>query len=103
MDLLAQAFAKHPFWPMKALKEEVRQPEAYLREVLNKIAFLTRNGVYANTWHLKPSVVGAVELTDADMAKYEQEIMQSVKPEDVAPDVGTEDDDDDDMEDVLLD
>ena len=39
---------------MKALRSRLQQPEAYLRETLERIAVLQRSGQYAATWCLKP-------------------------------------------------
>ena len=104
LDMLARKFKDYRFWPLKALKEEVQQPEAYLREVLSKIAVLVKTGQAANTWTLKPSAAAAVNLTDDEMSKYETEF-QNAKENEIAPgaDVSEDDDDDDDdgMEDVV--
>ena len=39
---------------MKALRAELQQPEAYLRETLEKIAVLAKSGRFATQWSLKP-------------------------------------------------
>ena len=36
------------------MKEELDQPETYLRQVLESVAVLIRQGPYSNTWQLKP-------------------------------------------------
>lgn len=38
---------------MRALKQELNQPENYLRQVLEGIAHLVRNGSFANHWQLQ--------------------------------------------------
>ncbi|KAL8842727.1 MAG: hypothetical protein Q9170_000383 [Blastenia crenularia] len=53
-DLIFECFKDYTYWPMKALKDRLDQPETYLRQVLDEIAQLVRNGTYANSWQLKP-------------------------------------------------
>lgn len=38
---------------MKALRAELQQPEAYLRETLEKVAVLAKSGRFATQWSLK--------------------------------------------------
>lgn len=53
MDALYEGFRKYRFWSMKALRDQLKQPEAYLRSTLEKIAVLNKSGFAANTWVLK--------------------------------------------------
>jgi transcription initiation factor TFIIF subunit beta len=53
-DALFRCFRKYNFWSMKALRSELQQPEAYLRESLEKIADMPRSGRFAMLWTLKP-------------------------------------------------
>lgn len=39
---------------MKALRAELQQPEAYLRETLDRIAVLAKSGRFATQWSLRP-------------------------------------------------
>ena len=39
---------------MKAFRSRLQQPEAYLRETLEKIAVLARSGRFTGSWSLKP-------------------------------------------------
>lgn len=74
---------------MKALRAELQQPEAYLRETLEKIAVLAKSGPFSTQWSLKP---------ENKIANY------SGAGDAVAPDAGEESDtgmdDDDDDDDV---
>ena len=47
-------FKLYKYWPLKTLKARVDQPEAYLKQTLEIIAQLVRQGTYAMTWQLKP-------------------------------------------------
>ena len=46
-------FKEYEFWPLKALKERTKQPEAYLKQTLEMVAYLVRSGPHAATWHLR--------------------------------------------------
>lgn len=92
LDEIAKCFSKHKYWSMRAFRGVIPQPEAYLRECLDKIAVLNRTGVYANQWSLKP--------------EYEGMLASLPKPADdaaVASNAPLDEDDDEDikMEDVL--
>jgi transcription initiation factor TFIIF subunit beta len=53
LDRLFACFRKYKYWSMKALRAELQQPEAYLRETLEKIAVLAKSGRFATQWSLK--------------------------------------------------
>lgn len=75
--MIYDCFKRYNYWPLKSLKAELNQPEAYLKQTLELVAHLVRQGSHAMTWQLKPeSKIGAY----ADARLYEQ-----VKDE-VAPD-----------------
>ncbi|KAL5336832.1 transcription initiation factor IIF, beta subunit-domain-containing protein [Aspergillus crustosus] len=54
LDLIYQCFREYRYWPFKALKSRLRQPEAYLKQTLEMIAHLVKSGDFAMTWELKP-------------------------------------------------
>lgn len=54
MDAIFRAFEEYTYWPLRVLKERLQQPEAYLREVLSKIAFQAKSGVHMMEWQLRP-------------------------------------------------
>lgn len=53
LDVLFKCFVQYEYWGIKALKDTVRQPEAYLRQVLEKIGMLVSHGTFANRWRLR--------------------------------------------------
>ena len=53
IDKLLGLFGQYPYWSLKNLRAQVQQPEAYLRQVLEEIAVLIRQGDFAATWTLK--------------------------------------------------
>jgi transcription initiation factor TFIIF subunit beta len=86
IDALQKMFKQYKFWPMSALKQELEQPEAWLKEVLSEIAVLVKTGRAANHYMLRPENQLLDEISELDHA---------VKAEDLAPDVKGEDDDGD--------
>jgi transcription initiation factor TFIIF subunit beta len=50
IDMLHGCFDEYMYWPMKALKARTKQPEAYLKEVLQEIAVLVKGGPFASNW-----------------------------------------------------
>jgi transcription initiation factor TFIIF subunit beta len=85
IDALNGLFEEFKFWPMSALKKRLRQPEAWLKEVLGEIAVLVRTGQAANHYML---------------SKFRED---EVKEEEIAPEVKGEDlgsEDDEEFEDI---
>lgn len=84
---------------MKALRNELQQPEAYLRETLEKVAVLAKSGRFATQWSLKeenklanyegaadslaPTVNGPEGGDDSEFGDLEDEEDEDVKFEDV--------------------
>jgi len=100
MDALTNCFMKFTYWPMKSLRREIPQPEAFIREMLERIAVMHRNGRFANMWALRPDYRNTmaasrnVALPSGDTAA----------PVNAPGGADADDDDDDDdikMEDVL--
>ncbi|RGB40655.1 transcription initiation factor IIF, beta subunit-domain-containing protein, partial [Rhizophagus diaphanus] len=54
IDLLFGAFEKYTYWTLRGLKDYAKQPESYLKDVLNEIAILDKRGSYNSCYHLKP-------------------------------------------------
>lgn len=55
LDMLFNLFRERPRWPIRILRERTQQPEAYLKEVLNEVAFLHRAGENSGMWELRES------------------------------------------------
>jgi transcription initiation factor TFIIF subunit beta len=53
-DQINRCFSEYNYWSMKGLRARLRQPEAYLRETLDKVAILVRTGPFSNLYTLKP-------------------------------------------------
>lgn len=104
LDLIFSCFRKYNFWSMKALRAELQQPEAYLRETLEKIADMPRSGRFAMHWTLKPEFKEAsYEGADDGVAPTAAGGIDEGDDTDMG-DLDAEDDEDDEnlkMEDVL--
>ncbi|KAI0405031.1 transcription initiation factor IIF, beta subunit-domain-containing protein [Xylaria palmicola] len=92
-DRIFQCYDQYAYWSLKAFKQTLLQPEAWLRENLEELAVLHKSGRFANYWELKPeykrhnmqSVEGAPpspEPNDSDFDGDDDNIeMEDVKPE----------------------
>lgn len=90
MDKIIQCFSRFQYWSLKSLRAELKQPEAYLRQTLEKIAVLNKTGRFANNWSLRPEHAAPHLQTPGDVA-----------PDAVDGDSDVEDDDEVKMEDAL--
>jgi transcription initiation factor TFIIF subunit beta len=54
LDRIFGCFREYQYWPFKALKAKLMQPEAYLKQTLEMVAHLVKSGDFAMTWELKP-------------------------------------------------
>ncbi|ODV88804.1 hypothetical protein CANCADRAFT_3446 [Tortispora caseinolytica NRRL Y-17796] len=54
LDLLFRLFEQYDYWGLRGLKERTKQPEVYLKEVLDHIATFHKTGPYALKYSLKP-------------------------------------------------
>ncbi|KAI9478359.1 MAG: transcription initiation factor IIF, beta subunit-domain-containing protein [Benjaminiella poitrasii] len=91
MDLLFAAFDKFPYWSFKGIVEHTKQPNQYLKEVLNEICILNKRGPYAGNYQLKPeykqrlslaekqSATTNIEDEESDEDDEDEEIMEEVK------------------------
>lgn len=85
IDMLHSMFDDYKYWSMKAIKAKVKQPEAYLKETLPKIAELVKSGYFASNWKRQEMF--------ARPSRHDASGDATVKPE--------EEDEDEEMEDVV--
>ena len=101
LDLIYTCFKQYTYWPFKVLKEKLRQPDVYLRQTLDLIAFQAKTGTHMSEWQLKP---------EAKMGNYDNAF--TAAKDEAAPDEGfgaiydgaddmEQDDSNVEMEDVL--
>ncbi|KAI0080933.1 transcription initiation factor IIF beta subunit [Panus rudis PR-1116 ss-1] len=97
LDLLFSLFREKEHWSIKPLRERTQQPEVYLKEVLNEIAFLHRSGEHNGQWELMANFKG-------DGIKSENVPLppegSMLKMEEDGFDEDEDDDEDEDMEEV---
>lgn len=92
-------FEQAPYWAAKALTEHVRQPQAYLKEVLQDVATLVPRGPYVGMWTLKEEFRTRGEAKkeeEGGEGNVKKETAGGVKVELEPLDLG--DDDDEEME-----
>ncbi|ONH69809.1 Transcription initiation factor IIF subunit beta [Cyberlindnera fabianii] len=93
LDLLFKLFDQYDYWSLKGLKERTKQPEVYLKEVLDKIAVLIKKGPYLSKYALKKEYK---ELKDQERAKKVGELGGEDEEEE-----DEEEEEDVEMEDVV--
>ncbi|KAH8920603.1 hypothetical protein BT69DRAFT_1283859 [Atractiella rhizophila] len=106
LDQLFACFNQREAYTIKELREKLRQPEAWLKEVLSQIAVLSKKGDTTNQWVLKEAFKGLGENQKREVKeKLEEEAR--LNPDSMMNDetagTGESDDDDDydiDMEEV---
>ncbi|KAI1819987.1 transcription initiation factor IIF, beta subunit-domain-containing protein [Xylaria intraflava] len=90
-DRIFECYDRYAYWSLKAFKQTLNQPEAWLRENLEELAMLHKTGRFANYWELKP--------------EYKRLNVQSVEGAPPSPEPNDSDFDGDDdnieMEDVV--
>lgn len=103
MDLLVTAFHEYPYWGFKTLVQRVHQPEAYVKDMLGKVAELIKTGPFANTYRLREEYrklqVAGAQFWESGAVAPEAQDEDTEGNEDDAKDEG--DDEDGPMEDVL--
>lgn len=98
LDMLFRAFEETPYWTVKGLRERTRQPEVYLRSVLESIAILNKRGPYAMKYGLKEEYK-ALQSSGASVESMVQQAPRAPEGQDGADDgERARDDDDDDLE-----
>jgi len=104
LDLIFGCFKKYKYWSMTSLRQELRQPEAYLRQTLMLIADQVKSGPFNNTWKLKVEN----QLGDVDFTTMKQEIApqqetgEGISSMPVSDNEDDDDDDDDDNDDLEM-
>lgn len=87
LDLLHNLFDEYEYWSMKALKTRTKQPEQFLKEVLPELAHLVKSGSFASHWQRQQHFNVGRTLSNQQSA--------------LAPDMGGDDSEDEEMEDVV--
>ena len=99
LDMLYQCFKEYKYWPLASLKQRLRQPEAYLKETLEKVAILARSGPMTGKYQLKPEATSTRLGADGAFDDVKEEVAPDADPN--GADITEDDDDDEEMEDVF--
>lgn len=101
IDALQRCFRRYRYWSMKALRAELKQPEAWIKEVLEGIAVLVRSGDFAMNYTLRSDMQNIIK--DEDNVKDETaEIKSETDTGAGSGDELGDDDLEDDFEDVKM-
>ncbi|KAF3067470.1 Transcription initiation factor IIF subunit beta [Daldinia childiae] len=89
-DRIFRCFEQFNYWSMKAFKQALNQPEAWLRENLEEVAILHKTGRFSNHWELNSDHKGGLNVLEAngaapDTAPEEDESESDAEMEDVLP------------------
>ncbi|KAI9709318.1 MAG: hypothetical protein M1820_003438 [Bogoriella megaspora] len=76
---LISLFGDYKYWGMKRLRVQTKQPEAWLKECLQDIAYMVKSGPFANLWTLKE--------------EYSSQVSSNQQKGEANGDAGIEDDD----------
>jgi len=98
LDALQSCFREYRYWSLRALKQRLRQPEAYIKSVLEKIASLIRAGPFAMQYKLNQEYETSLNV-DTSQAK-EEAAAEGESDEEMKDDEG--DEEGDDFEDVKM-
>lgn len=94
---ILQLFGQHRYWGLRDLKARLNQPEAWVKENLDKIAIMHRAGDFNGRWELKDEYKSNDALRNASGVAKEEDLDGT----DLDMDMKTEESDDmDDFEDV---
>lgn len=94
LDVLFRAFEEQPYWAMRQLRERSRQPEVYLRSVLDSIAVLIKRGPYAMKYGLREEY----KVLQSHGASVESMVEKAPMGPDISDSEARGDHDSDDME-----
>lgn len=89
--ILLNQFKQHRIWGLRDLKVAVQQPEQFLREILQEIAVMHRQGDFNGKWELKN------EYKANDEALLHPEGLEAPKMEESDMDASAMDDDEDEQ------
>lgn len=102
LDALDKCFRRYKYWSLKALRNELHQPEAYIKQTLENIAVLVRSGDFAMNYMLRPEYSSMNNIKDEDVKEEFVEV-KSEDEEEIGTEGGEDDEDEEDeFEDVQM-
>ena len=105
LDAIYQCFRRYRYWSLKALRNELKQPETFIKQTLESIATLVRSGDFAMNYVLRPEYAGVAEIKEEEVR--EETALVGSEGEDMSEmDVGSgeeeEEEGEEDFEDVAM-
>ena len=67
IDRIYQCFRRYRYWSLKALKNELRQPESFIKQTLESIAVLVRSGDFAMNYKLRDEYAVTANIRDEEV------------------------------------
>ena len=101
LDAIYKCFQQYRYWSLKALKFRLKQPEAYIKQMLDGIAFLVRSGDFAMNYKLKDEYEGIANIKQ-DEVKDENAVVKSEDEGSMAEDAEMDEEEDEDEDELDL-
>ncbi|SMQ46842.1 unnamed protein product [Zymoseptoria tritici ST99CH_1A5] len=101
LDKIQECFKDYQYWSLKALRNRLHQPEAYIKETLDEIATLVKSGDFVQNYKLKPDYLRLHEIQQS-MVKEEMAPVKSETEDGTADEDMMDEDDDMGFEDVEM-
>lgn len=98
LDRIYKCFQKYRYWSLKALKLELKQPETFIKQMLEGVAYLVRSGDFAMNYKLKDEYEGIANIKPEEV-KNENAVVKSEDEGSMAEDAEMEEGEEDDLED----
>jgi len=104
LDMLHACFGEYRYWSLLSLRQKLHQPEAFIKNVLEKIGVLDRSGPFQGKWRLRDEYLSTVNaaVINRDSVKEEAAIEQEEDLDEEDDDMEDEEDDTEQFEDVQM-
>lgn len=99
MKAMLAAFREHRFWGLRDMRARVNQPEAFVKEMLERIAVMHKSGDFNGRWELKAENKGDEGLRNAVGVAEKMEAEESEMDVDVDGEADIKSDESEDGED----
>ncbi|GMM29243.1 transcription factor IIF subunit [Martiniozyma asiatica (nom. inval.)] len=73
LEKILECFKEYEYWSLKNLKLRLKQPEQYLREILEDVAQMEKGGVFSQKWRLKDAYRKTIQAENSGFKKEEEE------------------------------
>lgn len=98
LDRIYQCFRRYRYWPLKGLKNELKQPETFIKQMLDQVAVLVRSGDFAMNYKLRDEYEAIANIKPEEV-KDENAVVKSEDEGSVAEDAEMDEGDEGDEED----